>query len=136
MSAAMEIIKRANQENKGIVIIVSGKEMERRIPICVRIKNGTNNTIQETSHHNEELTLELDLNNGSRKVAYVCDKKHTKVKVSEFLFKDSVRTGKPSYSFLSAHVFMSLDEIETNPTISDVIPLIPEVEKNHFMSEW
>lgn len=135
MSTAIQIIERANRENKGVVIIVSGKEMERRIPICVRFKsNHKNGVVQETSHHAEELTLELDLRGGINKVAYVCDKNRTKVKVSEFLITDSVKDGAPAYAFLSAHVFTSLDELENPKT--DGIPFIPTIQENHYGNEW
>ncbi len=136
MSTAMEIIKRANRENRGIVIILSGaKEMGTRIPICVRVKaNNRNGSIQETSHHGEKLTLEVDLRNSNNKVAYVCDENHTKVKVSEFLFTDSVKEGLPVYAYISAHVFTSFDEL--NITRAEPIPLIPEVKNAHYMSEW
>lgn len=136
MSAAMELIERANREKKGIVIIVSGaRNMGTRIPICVRFKtNRQDGIVQETSHHDEELTLELDLRHGTNKTAYVCDKNHTKVRVSEFLITDSVRQDSPSYAFISAHVFTSLDELDYQHT--DKIPLIPEVENSHHMSEW
>ena len=135
MSTAMQIIERANRENKGIVIIISGREMERRIPICVRFKSNYKKGIaQETYHHAEELTLELDLRNGANKLAYVCDKNRTKVRVSEFLITDSVRDGAPAYAFLSAHVFTSLDELESPQT--EGIPCIPTIQENHFGNEW
>ena len=136
MSAAMEIIKRANREKRGIVIILSAaKEMGTRIPICVRLKsNNGDGSIQETSHHGEKLTLEVDLRNSNNKVAYVCDESHTKVKVAEFLYTDSVKRGSPVYAFISAHVFTSFDEL--NITKTEQIPLIPEVKNAHYMSEW
>lgn len=135
MSTAMQIIERANREKKGVVIIVSGKEMARRIPICVRFKsNQKKGVIQETSHHEEELTLELDMRNGGNKVAFVCDKNRTKVRVSEFLITDSVKDGAPAYAFLSAHVFTSLDELESPQT--EGIPCIPMIQENHYGNEW
>ena len=129
MSTAMEIIERANREKKGIAIIISGSpEMGTRIPICVKMKN------QETSHHNEEITLEVDLSNYMNKVAYVCDEKRTKVKVSQFMYTDSVRRDAPAYAFLSAHVFVSYDEVAVQKM--EEVPLIPELKDYHYVSEW
>ena len=138
MSTAMEIIERANRENRGIVIILSGKEMERRIPIRVCYKSRDKNGIlqeQESTSHGEVLTLDIDLSGGiNGKVAYVCDKKRTKVKLSEFLITDSVKKGKPVYAFLSAHIFRSIDELDIS--MREEIPFIPKVENPHYMSEW
>ena len=101
MSTGMQIIERANREGKGIVIIISAaKKMGTRIPICVRIKNNNNSVVQETSHHDEELTLELSPHIGTNKVAYVCDKNRTKVRVSEFLITECVKKDVPVYAFL------------------------------------
>ncbi len=136
MSTAMQIIEKANREGKGIVIIVSGAEkMGTRIPIRVRFKNSQKNgAVQETDSHGEELTLELSLHNGTDKFARICGAENTKVRVSEFLFTDSVKEGMKAYAFLSAHVFTSLDEVE-NPQTNG-IPFIPEAHGDHHGNEW
>lgn len=136
MSTAMELIKRANREEKGITIVVSAsKEMGSRIPIRVRYKSTHKKEIQETAHHGEELTLDVDLSGGiNRKVAYVCDQNRTKVKVAEFLFTDSVKDGQPAYAFLSVHVYTSIDELEFPE--KEKVQFAAKTEQHHYMSEW
>lgn len=138
MSTAMEIIKKAKREKKGVVILVSGEEMgETRIPIILKYKDPKTGEWKETDSYpgrEAELTLEVDTSNPVKKVGRVCNKERTKVRVHEVYTTGSYKEGKPAYAFMSAHVIDCFNDFLNHG--NQQVTIKPEVQNPHAGAEW
>lgn len=137
MSTAMQIIKKAIREEKGVEILISGSEiMGDRPPILFRYKTNFNNgVVQETNHHGEKVVIEADLRNPLNKVAYVYHgKEKLEVMLEHVGVTSSVKSNRPVYAFLSKHIYTLLDE-HGLPKVGKE-PTIHHTDENLYGNEW
>lgn len=133
MSTAMESIEKAIRNKKGILIVISAaRTMEHWLPIRVKfVDNVGNEILQPTAHHDEELTLEVNM---KQHIAYVCNRERTRVRVTSLVDTSSVSDGLPAYAFISKHVVSSLyDEMDF---MLDENGVVHKEEANPFTNEW
>lgn len=138
MSTAMQIIKKANRENKGIEVIISGsKTMNDRPPILFKYRTFfQNGVLQKTAHHGEEVVIEADLRDTINKVAYVEYKgQRIKVSLEHVGVTDSVMSDKPAYAFLSKHIYSLVDENGIPKTLG-ARPTVIYSDENIHGNEW
>ena len=138
MSTAMELIMKAKQEKKGILILICGEEMgENRIPIILKYKDPKTGEWKETDEHPErkpEITIEVDVSNPVKKVGRICNKERTKVRVHDVYTTGSYKKGKPAYAFMSAHVIDCFNDFLNRG--NQQVELVPEVQNPHAGAEW